>query len=194
MEELNTMNLDELLKVGDNAMSGKLFETADLDVTIVKEEAEEEVSSVDVREEAMKKLAEYESYENTLSRLDGEYNLLSQELEGLISKIKQENKELLDRINDIANEIDKTKLAQDKVKEELLPLQRVVYNNDNADKTLKYNKIQSTYVAPSEKNKFDLKKFREERKTFWEENLEVLSPYAEITAVSDYLKVTISKK
>ena len=193
MEELNTMNLDELLKVGDNAMSGKLFETADLDVTIVKEEAEE-VSSVDVREEAMKKLAEYESYENTLSRLDGEYNLLSQELEGLISKIKQENKELLDRINDIANEIDKTKLAQDKVKEELLPLQRVVYNNDNADKTLKYNKIQSTYVAPSEKNKFDLKKFREERKAFWEENLEVLSPYAEITAVSDYLKVTISKK
>lgn len=194
MEELNTMNLDELLKVGDNAMSGKLFETADLDVTIVKEEAEEEVPSVDVREEAMKKLAEYESYENTLSRLDGEYNLLSQELEGLISKIKQENKELLDRINDIANEIDKTKLAQDKVKEELLPLQRVVYNNDNADKTLKYNKIQSTYVAPSEKNKFDLKKFRDERKDFWEENLEVLSPYAEITAVSDYLKVTISKK
>lgn len=193
MEELNTMNLDELLKVGDNAMSGKLFETADLDVTIVKE-TEEEVPSVDVREEAMKKLAEYESYENTLSRLDGEYNLLSQELEGLISKIKQENKELLDRINDIANEIDKTKLAQDKVKEELLPLQRVVYNNDNADKTLKYNKIQSTYVAPSEKNKFDLKKFRDERKDFWEENLEVLSPYAEITAVSDYLKVTISKK
>lgn len=146
------------------------------------------------RKEAMNKLAEYEAYENKLAKLDGELSLLNTQLESLVAKIKLDNKELIDKINSISNEIDSTKDLQDKVKEELLPLQREVYLVNNDDKTLKYNKIQSTYVARTEKNQFDLKKFREEQDEFWRNNLDIMKPYAKITEVSDYLKITISKK
>lgn len=193
--EFNNMNLDELLSVSsedNNAMTGKLFENADLDVTIVKEEHSENLENC--RKEAMEKLAKYEEYENNIAKLDGEMTLLNQQLEALIAEIKLNNKELIDKINAKANEISKQKEEQDKIKEELLPLQREVYNANNEDKTLKYNKIQSTYVAPTEKNQFDLKKFRENEESFWKENIEIMEPYSKITPVSDYLKVTISKK
>ena len=188
--EFNNMNLDELLSVSsedNNTMTGKLFENVDLDVTIVKEEHSENLENC--RKEAMEKLAKYEEYENNIAKLDGEMTLLNQQLEALISEIKLNNK-----INAKANEISKQKEEQDKIKEELLPLQREVYNANNEDKTLKYNKIQSTYVAPTEKNQFDLKKFRENEESFWKENIEIMEPYSKITPVSDYLKVTISKK
>ena len=193
--EFNNMNLDELLSVSsedNNTMTGKLFENVDLDVTIVKEEHSENLENC--RKEAMEKLAKYEEYENNIAKLDGEMTLLNQQLEALISEIKLNNKELIDKINAKANEISKQKEEQDKIKEELLPLQREVYNANNEDKTLKYNKIQSTYVAPTEKNQFDLKKFRENEESFWKENIEIMEPYSKITPVSDYLKVTISKK
>ena len=197
MEELNNMNLDELLNssVDNNTMTGKLFNQADLDVLISKDESKEnEESTEDTRKIAMKKLEEYESAENKLMKLDGEMSLLNQQLDALISKIKLDNKELIDSINEKANEIDAVKKQQEKIKEDLLPLQRTVYLENNEDKTLKYNKIQSTYVAKTEKNKFDLKKFREEQADFWKNNIEVMKPYSEITEVSDYIKVTISKK
>lgn len=193
--EFNNMNLDELLSVSsedNNTMTGKLFENVDLDVTIVKEEHSENLENC--RKEAMEKLAKYEEYENNIVKLDGEMTLLNQQLEALIAEIKLNNKELIDKINAKANEISKQKEEQDKIKEELLPLQREVYNANNEDKTLKYNKIQSTYVAPTEKNQFDLKKFRENEESFWKENIEIMEPYSKITPVSDYLKVTISKK
>lgn len=193
--EFNNMNLDELLSVSsedNNTMTGKLFENVDLDVTIVKEEHSENLENC--RKEAMEKLAKYEEYENNIAKLDGEMTLLNQQLEALIAEIKLNNKELIDKINAKANEISKQKEEQDKIKEELLPLQREVYNANNEDKTLKYNKIQSTYVAPTEKNQFDLKKFRENEESFWKENIEIMEPYSKITPVSDYLKVTISKK
>ena len=193
--EFNNMNLDELLSVSsedNNTMTGKLFENVDLDVTIVKEEHSENLENC--RKEAMEKLAKYEEYENNIAKLDGEMTLLNQQLEALIAEIKLNNKELIDKINAKANEISKQKEEQDKIKEELLPLQREVYNANNEDKTLKYNKIQSTYVAPTEKNQFDLKKFRENEESFWKENIEIMEPYSKITSVSDYLKVTISKK
>lgn len=229
--EFNNMNLDELLNASnDNTMSGKLFTSADVDVTVtkesdkseeVKEEAQvlvndslsdgkenenKEVETTEDREltkaefaevnrkKAMEKLEAYEAAEKTLSKLDGEMSLLNEELESLISKIKLDNKDLIDKINAKANEIEVAKAEQDKIKEELLPLQREVYLVDNEDKTLKFNKVQSTYVAPTEKNQFDLKLFREEQKDFWKENLEVLKPYSKITPVSDYVKITISKK
>lgn len=230
MEEFNNMNLDELLNASsDNTMTGKLFESADVEVSITKEDTNEEtqkeeevlVNDSTANEEAtenqeaeteerpemtkqefaeqnrklaMEKLEEYEAAEKKIAILDGEMTLLNQELEGLISKIKQDNKELIDKINAKSNEIDAVRSEQDKIKEDLLPLQREVYLVDNEDKTLKFNKIQSTYVAPTEKNQFDLKKFREEQKEFWTEHLDVMNPYAKITEVSDYLKITISKK
>lgn len=229
--EFNNMNLDELLNMSsDNTMTGKLFTSADVDVTVtkesdkneeVKEETQvladdslsdgEKIESKEVkttedrdltkaefaeinRKKAMEKLEAYEAAEKTLSKLDGEMSLLNQELDSLISKIKLDNKDLIDKINAKANEIEAAKAEQDKIKEELLPLQREVYLVDNEDKTLKFNKVQSTYVAPTEKNQFDLKLFREEQKDFWKENLEVLKPYSKITPVSDYVKITISKK
>lgn len=223
MDELNNMNLDELLNTtvndSNNSMTGKLFENADVEIEIKKEEPvseepdgqmtifdvvpEEDTENREMtkeefaaknREDAMKKLAEYEDLENKNVKLDAELALLNQKLDTLISQIKIDNKELLDEINTKVNEIEANKKAQDKVKEELLPLQKEVYLVNNDDKTLKFNKIQSTYVAATEKNKFDLKKFREEQPKFWKENLAVMEPYAEITAVSDYLKITISKK
>ena len=229
--EFNNMNLDELLNMSsDNTMTGKLFTSADVDVTVtkesdkneeVKEETQvladdslsdgEKIENKEVkttedrdltkaefaeinRKKAMEKLEAYEAAEKTLSKLDGEMSLLNQELDSLISKIKLDNKDLIDKINAKANEIEAAKAEQDKIKEELLPLQREVYLVDNEDKTLKFNKVQSTYVAPTEKNQFDLKLFREEQKDFWKENLEVLKPYSKITPVSDYVKITISKK
>jgi len=205
-----------------NTMSGNLFVDADVEVNITKEvpieEAKEETQVLandsttdgektddkevkttdDERElnraKAMNKLAEYEAYQNKLSKLDGEMSLLNQELDSLISKIKLENKELIDKINSKADEIKVAQEEQEKIKADLLPLQRAAFNYDNNDKTFNYNKIQSTYVEPSEKNKFDLKKFREEQKDFWNNNLDILKPYSEITAVSDYIKITVSKK
>jgi len=204
MEELNNMNLDELLNTASssegNTMSGSLFADADVEVTITKENTEEntEMTNQDFgelnRKKAMEKLEEYEAAELKISKLDGEMSLLNQEFDNLISKIKLDNKELIDKINNKANEIEAIKAEQEKIKEELVPLQREVYLVNNEDKTLKYNKIQSTYVAPTEKNQFDLKTFREEQGDFWKENLEVLQPYSKITPVSDYIKITISKK
>lgn len=230
MEEFN-MNLDELLNLSTegNMMSGKLFETADVDVTVHKEnyseEAKEETQMLvnDIlpngeeteskevkteerpeltnaefaelkRKEAMSMLERYEASEKKLSILDDEYNVLTQQLEALIAQVRLDNKELIDAINAKSNEIEATKAEQSKIKEDLLPVQREVYLIDNEDKTLKFNKIQSTYVAPTEKNKFDLKQFREKEPEFWKENFDILKPYAEITTVSDYLKITISKK
>ena len=216
MEEMNSMNLDELLNSTYNkAVSETLYEKADVDVSVKKDDiAEGQMSIPDYfeqdtenedkemteqefaelnRKKAMEKLEEYEAEEKKIIRLDGEMTLLNQELEYLISKIKQENKELIDKINDKANEIEAAKAIQESIKQQLLPLQREVYLADNKDKTLVFNKIQSTYVAATEKNQFDLKKFREEQKDFWKENLDILKPYAKITDVSDYLKITIKK-
>ena len=214
--EFNNLNLDELLNSTYNkAVSETLYEKADVDVSVKKDDiAEGQMSISDYfeqdtenedkemtkqefaelnRKKAMEKLEEYEAEEKKIIRLDGEMTLLNQELDYLISKIKQENKELIDKINDKANEIEAAKAMQESIKQQLLPLQREVYLADNEDKTLVFNKIQSTYVAATEKNQFDLKKFREEQKDFWKENLEILKPYAKITDVSDYLKITIKK-
>lgn len=214
------MNLDELLKVPSNSndMTGKLFTSADVDVVInkepeVNEETKEETQMLvgdsqsndeetkeqeDKAEEnrklAMKKLEEYEAEENKLTKLEGEMELLNQQLESLISEIKLENKELIDKINAKSNEILAVKTAQDKIKSTLVPLQRLVYEANNEDKTLQFNKVKSTYVASTEKNQFDLKLFREEKADFWKEHLDVMEPYATITQVSDYIKITISKK
>ena len=197
--EFNNMNLDELLNSTYNkAVSETLYEKADVDVSVKKDDiAEGQMSISDYfeqdaenedkemtkqefaelnRKKAMEKLEEYEAEEKKIIRLDGEMTLLNQELEYLISKIKQENKELIDKINDKANEIEAAKAMQESIKQQLLPLQREVYLADNEDKTLVFNKIQSTYVAATEKNQFDLKKFREEQKDFYE----VLDYYLEM--------------
>ncbi len=200
MEEFKQMSLDDLLNIessNTSSVGDPVYENADVEVSI-KRELNDNMSLLEVaelnRKEAMDQLAKYEECENKLTTLDGEMSLLQTELDALISKIKVDNKELIDKINNVANEIEATKAIQEKVKEDLLPLQRKAYQFNPADKTFKYNKIQSTYVAESEKNKFDLKKFREEQGDFWKEHLDTLLPYAEITSVADYLKITVSKK
>lgn len=207
MEELNQMNLDELLHAEpSNSMSARLFETADVEVNIIKEElSDDEVMDVPsaemtkeefaevMRNQAMSKLEEYETLERGISTLEAQLALKNQALETLIDTIRESNKELIDSINSLAMEIESKKEEQESIKEELLPLQRHIYDANNADKTLIFNKIQSTYVLPAEQNKFDLKKFREEQKEFWEEHLDVMKSYAKITSVSDYIKVTVKK-
>ena len=152
--EFNNMNLDELLNMsGDNTMTGKLFTSADVEVTVTNEsdkneEAKEETQVLTNnslsdgektenkevkttedkeltkaefaeinRKKAMEKLEAYEAAEKTLSKLDGEMSLLNQELDNLISKIKLDNKDLIDMINAKANEIEAAKAEQDKIKE-----------------------------------------------------------------------------
>jgi predicted nucleic acid-binding Zn-ribbon protein len=221
--DFENLNLDELLSSStesvstDNTSIGKMFTNAEVEVTVVDKsdtvaEPENSVEDTNLSEttedtewtkenwlehnkkQAMSKLEEYEACEKNLAKLDGEMTLLNQELEGLISKIKLDNKDLIDKINAKSNEIDAIKSEQDKIKSELVPLQREVYLVDNTDKTLKYNKVQATYVAATEKNQFDLKLFREEQADFWKTNLDILKPYSKITNVSDYVKITVSKK
>jgi len=201
MEEFKQMSLDDLLNIGSSNTSSvgePVYENADVEVSVKKEEVNDNMSLLEVaeinRKEAMGQLAKYEECENKLNTLGEEMLELQEKLDVLISKIKVDNKELIDKINSISDEMEATRAIQEKVKEDLLPLQRKAYQFNPEDKTLKYNKIQSTYVAESEKNKFDLKKFREEQKEFWKEHLDILLPYAEITSVADYLKITISKR
>lgn len=145
------------------------------------------------KSEAMTKLGEFETLENKKTVLAGDLAKAQQELEMLFSKVRAQNIDLINKINSLTNELETTEKQQDKVKEDLLPLQRDLFLADESEKTLVYNKIQSTFVAATEKNQFDLKKFREEQKEFWKENLEILKPYAKITDVAAYLKITIKK-
>lgn len=190
-EPVEEVKEETQMLVDDSSTDGK---EENKETETIKEPEVTEEEKEENRAKTMNKLAEYETYQNKLTKLDGEMSLLNQELENLISKIKLDNKDLIDKINAKADEIKVAQEEQDKIKLELLPLQRNAFKYNKNDKTFNYNKIQSTYVEPSEKNKFDLKKFREEQKDFWKENLEVLEPYSEITTVSDYIKITISKK
>ena len=103
------------------------------------------------------------------------------------------NLDLVNKINELNNEFEVADTKQEKIKEELLPLQKEIYLVNEKDKTLIYNKIQSTYVAPTVKNQFDLKKFKEEQDAFWEEHADVLRPYGKFTDVSAYLKITVKE-
>ena len=209
MEELEEMFAEA--QVNSNG-SNKLYTNAEVDVQITKESDElikeleelEEVISEEreltkddlakaCKKEAMNKLGEYESLEDRKVVLAGELKAAQQELEMQFSKVRAQNLELLDRIEKLGNDLEDVEKGQAKLKKDLLPIQRELYNLDSDEKTLVYNKIQSTFVAATEKNQFDLKKFREEQADFWKTNLEVLKPYAKITDVAAYLKITVKK-
>lgn len=209
MEELEEMFAEA--QVNSNG-SNKLYTNAEVDVQITKESDElikeleelEEVISEEreltvedlakaCKKEAMNKLGEYESLEDRKVVLAGELKAAQQELEMQFSKVRAQNLELLDRIEKLGNDLEDVEKGQAKLKEDLLPIQKELYKLDSDEKTLVYNKIQSTFVAATEKNQFDLKKFREEQADFWKTNLEVLKPYAKITDVAAYLKITVKK-
>ena len=171
---------------------------AEVEVNIVKdEEVKPEISKEEYvarcKKEAMEKLGEFESLENKKTILKGEWEKANQELEMLFSKVRAKNLDLVNKIKSLEDELSLTETKQDTVREELLPIQRELYLADDKEKTLIYNKIQSTFVAATEKNQFDLKKFREEQKDFWEEHYGLLKDYAKISDVAAYLKITIKK-
>lgn len=196
-------NLEEMLKEfsarPDTLESDKLYVNADVDVTVKKDDPEEnreltiEESAAMAKKKAMDMLGEYETLENKKVVLSGELQKAQDELESLFTKLKAENIGLVDKINELTNELEAAEDGQDKIKEDLLPLQRELYLANEKDKTLVYNKIQSTFVAETEKNSFDLKKFREEQDEFWKSNYDLLMPYAKISEVAAYLKITIKK-
>lgn len=196
-------NLEEMLKEfsaqPDTLESDKLYVNADVDVTVKKDDPEEnreltvEESAAMAKKKAMDMLGEYETLENKKVVLAGELQKAQDELESLFTKLKADNIGLVDKINELANELEAAEDGQDKIKEDLLPLQRELYLANEKDKTLVYNKIQSTFVAETEKNSFDLKKFREEQAEFWKSNYDLLMPYAKISEVAAYLKITIKK-
>lgn len=200
-------SLEEVFKDMLDGNSDKLYVNADVDVQVNKEEqlqmnidelteaAEltKEEFAAKCKKQAMDKLGEYEDLENKKFILAGDLAKAQQELEMLFSKVRAANIDLINKINDLTNELELTEKKQGIVKDELLPLQQDLYLADNSEKTLVYNKIQSTFVAATEKNQFDLKKFREEQETFWKDNLEILKPYSKITDVSAYLKITVKK-
>lgn len=200
-------DLEEMLNEPITAKDEEpLYTKADVDVVITKdgEEPSEEVGNLDedrdltgeeyaakCKKEAMDKLSEYEELENKKIVLNGEITKAQQELEALFSKVRAANLELVNKIEKLNNEFEVASGMQDKLKEELLPLQKEIYLVNNDDKTLIYNKIQSTFVAATVKNQFDLKKFKEEQEEFWKEHLDTLKPYAKFTDVSAYLKITV---
>lgn len=196
-------SLEEMLKEfsaqPDTLESDKLYVNADVDVTVKKDDPEEnreltvEESAAMAKKKAMDMLGEYETLENKKVVLSGELQKAQDELESLFTKLKAENIGLVDKINELTNELEAAEDGQDKIKEDLLPLQRELYLANEKDKTLVYNKIQSTFVAETEKNSFDLKKFREEQAEFWKSNYDLLMPYAKISEVAAYLKITIKK-
>lgn len=158
-----------------------------------KEEPKKEVNTEELKKSAMDKLGEFEALENKKTVISGDLTKAQQELEMLFSKVRAQNIDLINKINDLTNELEVIGDNQDKIKEELLPMQKELFDANEKDKTLVYNKIQSTFVAATEKNQFDLKSFREEQKDFWEKNYSLLKDYAKITNVSEYLKITIKK-
>lgn len=191
MEELNEMNLDEIINDVSNSMTIGLDVSSGLDIQINKDDTVSMVKEKSFKDKAMEELKKFEELQNKKEQLEAQLTLANGDLEVLISKIKVDNKELIDRINTLANEIKSLTDEQDDIKETLVPLQKGAFEANDKDKTLIYNRIQSTYVEATEKNQFDLKTFRVEQKDFWEKNLDVLRPYAKITNVSDYVKVTI---
>lgn len=199
MEDLEAM-LEKDITTTDT-----LYTKADVEVTVTKEkpvevettdekpELTKEEFAAKCKKEAMEKLGEFEELENQKVVLNGEITKASQELEALFSKVRAANIELVNKINELNNEFEVVDEKQQKIKDELLPLQKEIYLVNDKDKTLVYNKIQSTYVAPTVKNQFDLKKFKEEQDAFWKEHADVLRPYAKFTDVSAYLKITIKE-
>ena len=191
MEELNEMNLDEIINDVSNSMTIGLDISSGVDIQINKDDTVSMVQEPSFKDKAMEELKKFEELQNKKEQLEAQLTLANGDLDILISKIKVDNKELIDKINSLANEIKSLTDEQNDIKETLVPLQKGAFEANDKDKTLIYNRIQSTYVEATEKNQFDLKSFRTEQKDFWEKNLDVLRPYAKITNVSDYVKVTI---
>lgn len=191
MEELNEMNLDEIINDVSNSMTVGLDVSSGLDIQINKDDTVSLVQEKSFKDKAMEELKKFEELQNKKEQLEAQLTLANGDLDILISKIKVDNKELIDKINSLANEIKSLTDEQNDIKETLVPLQKGAFEANDKDKTLIYNRIQSTYVEATEKNQFDLKSFRTEQKDFWENNLDILRPYAKITNVSDYVKVTI---
>ena len=191
MEELNEMNLDEIINDVSNSMTVGLDISSGLDIQINKDDTVSLVQEPSFKDKAMEELKKFEELQNKKEQLEAQLTLANGDLEVLISKIKVDNKELIDKINSLANEIKDLTDKQSDIKDALVPLQKGAFEANDRDKTLIYNRIQSTYVEATEKNQFDLKSFRTDQKDFWEKNLDILEPYAKITKVSDYVKVTI---
>lgn len=188
---MESYNLDELQNI---AFGSVLTESTNEELKEVDiPNGLDEESAENNRKDIMAKLAEYDKAQSNLVRLTDEMHELQTRLDEVISAVKLANKDLVDSIEAKASEIQDLQDNQEKVKTELLKLQRAAFNYDEKDKTFIYNKIQSTYVAPTESNKFDLKSFREKESNFWKEHLSVLEPYATIKDVADYIKVTIKK-
>lgn len=185
---MNISDLDKLeLLLNDEQIDKAVDQAVDQLVdTIIPDD-------VDYKEEAMKKLSEYESCVKKEKQLNADLSELEAKVAGLIEQVTIDNKELFDAIDAIKEELSSISEKEGTLKEDLLPLQRELFKKDKEDKTLVFNKVQSTYVASTEKNQFDLKAFREEESDFWKEHLDVMSPYAKITTVADYLKISIKK-
>lgn len=193
-------NLEERLNEFAGEPDGKLFSNAEVEVSIRKEEPIEtltvdpvETTKEEQEDLAMEKLKVYESDEREKVKLTDELEELTSKYDALLTELNNANKELVDNMESIKNRLEVLGEEQEKIKEELLPLQAKLYYMDETRKTLVYNKVQSTYVAQTEKNKFDLKKFREDHGDFFEEHKDIMGPYSDISIVSDYLKITIKK-
>lgn len=194
MLEATMVNDDSTVVKADVAVEVKKEpEQLQLDLGLDDVEEKVKVDTDNLKKSAMDKLGEFDELEDRKTILSGDLTKAQQELEMLFAKVRASNIDLINKINSLTNELESIDDEQSKIKEELLPMQKELFEANEKDKTLVYNKIQSTFVAATEKNQFDLKAFREEQKDFWEKNYSLLKDYAKITNVSEYLKVTIKK-
>lgn len=172
-------NLEAMLK---NDIAEEVIQ-ADVDITIVKDE--------DNKTRTLNKLKEYEELEDKKAKVEKDLESYMEVYNKLVDEIKINNKELMDNINDVKLILEQIAMQEEDLKKDILEVQRNAFKDSEDNKKLTYNKVTSTYVEETEKNQFDLKSFRENETDFWNDNLSVLSPYAKITNVSDYIKITV---
>ena len=185
------MNLEEMLDSLDS--NDSLITKASSDIVVTKLDESEplegtnETAKATPREEAFKILSKYEAKAKEIDEI-------SSKIKDVQSKIEETCPELFKEIKTLENDLAKKNEALDIIKQEATPVFRKAVELDNGDKTLTYDKIQATYVFPTEKHKFNLKLFIEEQEDFYLDNISYFDPYSEITQVSDYVKFTVKKK
>lgn len=151
--------------------------------------SDNETDSNKIRTSIMNDLAGYEAAElNT--------NKLKIQRDELMMKLRETNPTIFEEIDKVDADLSLVSITQDNIKKTLKSKFSELLNitqDDELNKTLVYNKVQATYVYPTKKHSFDLKKFISEENEFYIDNISIMSPYATISDVSDSVKITIKK-
>lgn len=162
------MNIEEMLNVS-------------VDVKVEKEATSEE--------KVLNWLKEYENNDNSIKELEDLINIKEQEL---TNKIRETYKELYDEIEELKLQKNNLTISQEAIKNSASMCFEEYYKETN-NKKLSYGLCNATYVAPTTKHSFKLKEFLAEHKDFYDDNKDILEPYAKVSPVAGYVKITVEE-